>query len=351
MGRFGSVLVVAVLTVASAFASTPVLRVNGDEITDNDLKLAEQAIKVQLHGRQMSDDTVVRLAVDRLIGRAIILQAAREAKITVDPKDVTTAVEEQRQRRGGAEAFAKALSEAGVTEAEFTQMEREGMITQKYLETEVYNKTGVSDQEVHAYYDAHPDEFKHPEQIKLRMILIMAKEGADKTEDAAAQARAEAALKRVKSGEDFAKVAGEVSEDPRSKLQGGEVGWANKGMLLPELEPAVWALKAGEVSAVLHSKYGYHIFKMDERRPAGTSSFDEVKEGLTRYLRNQKLNDSVRLLIMSRRAKAKIEGLNPAVKAALEPPTEPTAVPAEKPAPAEKPPAAATPKPDAHQAP
>jgi parvulin-like peptidyl-prolyl isomerase len=351
MGRIGSVLVVALFTVTSAFASTPVLRVNGDEITDNDLRLAEQAIKVQLHGRQMSEETIVRLAVDRLIGRAIILQAAREAKIAVDPKDVTTAVDEQRQRRGGAEAFAKALSEAGVTEAEFAQMEREGMITQKYLETDVYNKTGVSDQEVRSYYDAHPDDFKHPEQVKLRMILIMVKEGADKTEEDAAKARAEAALKRVTGGEDFAKVAGEVSEDPRSKVQGGEIGWVHKGMLLPELESAVWPLKAGEVSAVLHSKYGYHIFKVDERRPEGTSSLDEVKDGLTRYLRNQKLNDSVRLLIMSRRAKAKIEGLNPAVKAALEPPAVAVAAPAAKPAPAEKPPAAATPKTDAHKTP
>jgi peptidyl-prolyl cis-trans isomerase C len=353
MRRIGSVAVVAALVASSALASKPVLRVNGDEITDVELQMAERAVAMQMPGGKASPEMVLRHAVDQLIGRELVLQAAREAKITVDPKDVQAAIAQQKQQMGGPEAFAKAIAQAGLTEEQLVQFETNRMMLQKYVETDLKSKAGTSDQEVRAYFEAHPEEFKHPEQVKLQMILILVKEGSDQAQKDAAKAKAEAALKRVKGGEDFAKVAGETSEDPGSKPRGGEVGWVRKGMLLPELEPTVWALKAGEVSPVLESKFGYHVFKVEERRPEGTMSFDEVKGSLTEFLRNRKVNDSIRLLIEGRRPTAKIEALDPSLKAALEPLPTPAAggaAPAAKPQ-TEKPAPSHTPAADAPKKP
>jgi len=325
MQKIGFTLGIATLVASVALAAKPVLRVNGDEISDLDVSLAERAVAAQMGGSQAPKEMVLRNAVDQLIGRTLVLQAAREAGITVDPKEVAAAMEQQKQQIGGPEAFAKAIAQAGLTEEQLTGMERDRITVQKYVEKELVAKTSTSDQELRAYYDGHPSEFKHPEQVKLRMILMMVKQGADQAQQDAAKTRADQALKRVKAGEDFAKVAQEASEDPTSKSRGGEIGWVRKGLLLPELESAVWTLKAGEVSPVLQSKYGYHIFKMDERRPEGTASFDEVKGSLTTYLRNQKVDDSLRLLVTTRRTKAKIVALDPSVKAALEPPAPPPA--------------------------
>ncbi len=347
MRAFGFTVITATLAASVALAASPVLRVNGEDITDVDVKLAERAVATQFPGGQVAQDVLLRHAVDQLIGRTLVLQAAREAGIKVDPKEVAAAIEQQKKQIGGEEAYAKAIAQAGLTEAQLTVMEQDRITVQRYVETDLMSKAGTSDQEVRAYYDGHPTEFQHPEQVRLRMILVTVKQGADQAQQDAAKARAEQALKRVQGGEDFAKVAQEVSEDP-TKARGGEVGWVRKGLLLPELEPTVWALKAGEVSGVLQSKFGYHIFKADERRPEGILSFDEVKGTLTTFLRNRKVDDSVRLLIVSRRSKAKIEALDPSIKAALEPPPTPAAAtgkpaPGAKPAAPEKPGPAATP--------
>ena len=315
---------IAATAASTALASVAVLRVNDTVLTDADLAMAKRAVSMQMRGMPATSAVVTRHAVDQLIGKALILQAARDAKITADPKEVAAAVDEQRKQLGGQEAFAKALAAAGITEQELAQKEAERMIVQKYVETDLTKRAAVTEADAKQFYDSNPKEFEHPEQVKLRMILVKVNPQADQKEDATLKARAEDARKRVVGGEDFAKVAAEISDDP-SKSSGGEIGWVRQGLMLPELETAVWSLKAGEVSPVLRSKYGYHIFKADERRAAGQTSFDEAKGSLTTYLKNRKVDDTIEAVIKERRAKAKIEALDPAVKAALEPPPAPAA--------------------------
>jgi len=222
-----------------------------------------------------------------------------------------------RSSAGGAEAFAKQLALNGLTEQDIVRIEEESQVVRKFIETEISSKVAITDVEAKSYFDSHPQEFQHPEQVKLRVLLVQVKPGSDEKEDAAARTRAEEARKRVLGGEDFAKVAQEVSSDP-TKARGGEVGWVRKGVLLSELEPAVWALKAGEVSEVLKTKYGYHIFKADDRRMPGSVAFDEVKQSLIGFLRNGKIDANINRIVAERKSKAKVEALDPKVKAALE---------------------------------
>ncbi|HVN74696.1 MAG TPA: peptidylprolyl isomerase [Thermoanaerobaculaceae bacterium] len=308
---------VTLLAASAALAGNPVLRVNGTELTDIDLKLASNLVNRQMQGLKADESIVLRHTVDQLIGRTLLLQAARDAKATADPKAVAASLDEQRKRAGGPEAFAKELAQLGITEQDLAKIEEESQVVRNYVDTHIIPAAAVTEPEAKTYFDSHPQEFQHPEQIKLRVLLVPLPPGADEKADAAAKARAEDARKRIVAGEDFAKVAQEVSSDP-SKAHGGEVGWVRKGVLLPELEPAVWALKNGEVSAVLKTKYGYHIFKADDRRMPGPLPFDEVKQTLITYLRNSKINAGINAVIAERKAKAKIEALDPKVKAALE---------------------------------
>jgi len=313
------VVVLAALVASAAFAAKPVLRVNGDEITDVDLKIAQRAIASQMQGVQASETVLLRQAIEQLIGRTLILQAAREAKVTVDPKEVTASIEHQRTQMGGPEAFSKALAQAGLAEQDLTRMEQDRMMVQKYVESELVSKVGVGEQEVRSYYDAHPDEFKHEQQVKLRMIVAQVPQGADQAQQDAAKARAEAARKRVLAGEDFAKVASEVSDHP-NKASGGALGNWIREAALTEFESAIKGVKVGGVTDVLKTQQGFFIFKVEDRRAPGFMSFDEVKDGLTTFLRNRKLDDSIRLVISTRRPKAKVETLDPAIKAAMETP-------------------------------
>jgi parvulin-like peptidyl-prolyl isomerase len=350
MRPLAPVVVFAALAASTALSATPVLRVNGDQITDVDLKLAQRAMasQMQMQGMKGSEAVLFRQTVDQLINVTLLMQAARDAKVAVDPKEVAAAIDQQRQQAGGAEAFSKALAQAGLTEQDLTRMAEERLMIQKYIDTQVGAAAAMTEPELREYYDKHPDEFKHDQQVKLRMIMFQTPQGADKTQQDAAKARAEAARKRVLAGEDFGKVAQETSDHP-NKANGGQLGGWVREAAFPEFESTLKAVQIGGISEIFQNQYGCFIFKVDDRRAPGLSSYDEVKEGLATFLKGRKVDDSIRLLISNRRAKAKIEPLTPEVKAALEPPA-----PAEKPTtgaaaktPAVQPNAAAKPTPDA----
>jgi parvulin-like peptidyl-prolyl isomerase len=347
MRPFAAVGIIVALVASAAFCATPIMRVNNDSISDVDLKLAERALASQMPGTQPNEAVLLRQTLNQLISITLLLQAARDAKVTVDPKEVAASIDQQRQQAGGSDAFSKALAQAGLTEQDLTRMAENRLTIQKYVETDLKSKAGTTEQEVRAYYDQHPDEFKHEEQVKLRMIIVQIPQGADQAKKDEAKAKADAAHKRIVAGEDFGKVAQETSDHP-NKAQGGELGGWVREAALPEFETALKGVKVGGVTEVLQNQYGFFIFKVEDRRAPGISSFDEVKANLTNFLENKKLDDSVRLVIETRRSKAKIEGLTPEVKAALEAPAagEKPAAGAPAKAPAAQPATAATPAPD-----
>jgi parvulin-like peptidyl-prolyl isomerase len=192
----------------------------------------------------------------------------------------------------------------------------ETMLVRQYMETVLLAGITITDEDLKAYYDEHPSEFRHSEQLKLKMILIEAKPTADETTRAAARAKAESVHKRLLAGEDFATLAEQFSEDP-TRSAGGEIGWVGKDRLLAEIEPAVFAIPTGKISGVLVSSYGYHIFKVEDRKPAGASTLAEVKESLRGFLRGRRMESTVRAKVDTLRAGAKIVYLDPALEATL----------------------------------
>jgi len=311
-------LVMGCFLLAGLTGAQTAFTVNGKQVSLTQLNMAKQALlsRSGLQPGMVDDNVLTKAAMDQLVAMELLAQAAREAKVKVEAAEVKESIEQEKKQMGGEEAFAQALKGAGLTEADLARMEEQRLLIKKFIDQEVTPKAKVSDADVEAYYKAHPEEFKHEEQIKLQMILTQPK-GSDEKAQAEAKARAEAAGKRLAAGEDFAKVAAEVSEDP-SKARGGEVGWVRKGMLLPELEAPVFALKPGEVSKVLQSQYGYHIFRVAEHRPAGLYTLAEVKDNLTTMLQQRKTTELLQKVVETGKAKAKIEAVDPQLKKALE---------------------------------
>jgi peptidyl-prolyl cis-trans isomerase D len=141
--------------------------------------------------------------------------------------------------------------------------------------------------EIEAYYNAHKSEYSVPEQAKSRHILIQVPQGADAKTDAAAKAKAEDILKQIQNSGNFADLAKKNSDDPGSKDSGGELGFAQRGHMVPEFDQAIFSQKIGDTK-IVKTQYGYHIVQVEERTAAHSQSLAEVLPTIQATLMRQK---------------------------------------------------------------
>jgi peptidyl-prolyl cis-trans isomerase D len=167
----------------------------------------------------------------------------------------------------------------------------------------------VTDAEVQAYYDTHLDQYKTPEQVKTRHILIAVAKGADAKTDAAAKAKAEDVLKQVKAGGNFAELAKKYSDDPGSKDQGGELPMIATSSLDPAYAQAAMALNPGQTSGLVRSSFGYHIIQTEAKDTAHVKTLAEVKPSIMEQLQTQKAAAAAQNYAAQLAAEAKKDGL------------------------------------------
>ena len=130
-------------------------------------------------------------------------------------------------------------------------------------------------QQIQQYYTAHQSDYVVPEQARSRHILISVPAGADAKTDAAAKVKAEGILKQLKTGGSWTELAKKDSDDPGSKDSGGELGFAQRGHMVPSFDTAIFTQKIGDIE-IVKSQYGYHIVQVEERTAAHTQQLNDV---------------------------------------------------------------------------
>jgi len=144
-----------------------------------------------------------------------------------------------------------------------------------------------SQQEIQQYFSTHQSDYSVPEQARARHILIKVAPGADAKTDAAAKAKAEGLLKQIQGGANFADLAKKNSDDPGSKDSGGELGFAQRGRMVPEFDKAIFSQKIGDTQ-IVKTQFGYHIVQVEERQTAHTQTLSEVLPTIQAALIRQK---------------------------------------------------------------
>jgi peptidyl-prolyl cis-trans isomerase D len=179
----------------------------------------------------------------------------------------------------------------------------------------------VSDAEVEAYYREHAAEFEEPRRLRVAHVLVRVPPVGGSDAENSAKAKVEDVIKRARGGEDFAKLAREISEDKASAVQGGDLGFVAPGELVAPFEQAAFALKKGEVSDPVRTPFGYHAIRVLDVKEGGQTPLREVAPRIKETLAAQKSEqaaqtraEEVRATLLSAQdfpAEAKRLGLEP----------------------------------------
>jgi peptidyl-prolyl cis-trans isomerase C len=169
------------------------------------------------------------------------------------------------------------------------QMYSSASILAKLAEADIKNKAQQDESFLKGYYEAHKGEF---EQVHAHHILIRAQgsplpltPGQKDLTDAEALAKAQEIRKKLVEGADFATLARAESNDGGSKTKGGDLGFLRHGQIIPSFEESLFSLPVGEISQPVKTNYGYHIIRVDEKKP--TRTFEEMRPELERNLQNE----------------------------------------------------------------
>jgi peptidyl-prolyl cis-trans isomerase D len=171
-------------------------------------------------------------------------------------------------------------------------------------------KPAVSDSDIQAYYSQHQDQYQVKEQVKTRHILIAVPAGADSKTDAAAKAKAQDLLNKIKGGANFADLAKANSDDPGSKAQGGELPMIPTAGLDPAYAKAAMALNPGQTSDLVRSQFGYHIIQTEQKDAAHVQPLSEVKSAIEPIVEQQKAGAAEQSFAAQLAAQAKSQGLD-----------------------------------------
>ncbi len=217
-----------------------------------------------------------------------VLAAPEARDAVVPPATLDAALREIRGRYGNDDEFAADLGNNGMDEAEFAAALERELRVEAVLEKVGTRATAVSDLDVELYYRYHPGQFRRPETRVARHILVTINDGYAENTRAAARARIEAIAARLeKEPGRFEEQALKHSECPTA-LQGGVLGEVARGKLFPELDAALFAMRAGETGGVIESELGFHILRCDAINQAGVLPLKQARAHICRLLEQRR---------------------------------------------------------------
>jgi len=244
--------------------------VNQELVTAGEVELRVQRAQAEAGraGAKLPPEPELRRqALDSLIDERAIITAARDSGMKVDEFEIDRSVQSiAQQNQLSLEALRDRLRAEGMDYGRFRANVRDQMMIERLREREVYQRIKISDEEIERYLADRRAAAQADAETNVAQIMVTVAEGLAPAELAARRKIAEDALARVQRGEDFAKVAAELSEDA-NRAKGGEIGLKPASRLPDLFVEAVRGLKPGEVApALVRSGAGFHVLKLVDRK-------------------------------------------------------------------------------------
>ncbi len=325
----GYALLLPSLSPADTVVEEIVARVNNEIVTRSEYIRSRDQLKQEIQQQDPANADRIFAEKQRdvlrdLIDQQLLLQKAKDLGITGDTELIKRLDELRKQMNlETMEDLEKAAEAQGASYEDFKQNTRNQIITQRVIGQEVGSKLAMNKEDEKKFYEQHRAEMEHPEQVRLSEILIAPKtpakppasrdakpepptEAETEAALAAAKAKAEDLLDQIHKGAKFEDLAKKYSDGPSAR-DGGDLSYFKRGTMPKELDDKVFALKAGEVSDVIHTKQGYVILLAAEHQMAGIPTLKEAEPRIQDALYMQKLQPALRAYLTTLREQAYID--------------------------------------------
>lgn len=213
-----------------------------------------------------------------LIKNKLLADKAVKQGLTVTDKELETELASFKSGYTDS-TFKKMLDLKGIKYSDWVEKKRNNLLVQKLINQDLINKIDISDEEISKYYNEHKEEFSHPEMARARHILV--------TE----WNQAEEIYNKLQAGENFAALAKKNSISPE-RWDGGDLGYFPKGTHPKVFDSVCFFTPVGEISPIVKSEYGYHIFKIVDRKPTVSETKKEATPYINKLLQQKKSKDA-----------------------------------------------------------
>lgn len=282
---------------APAIDPNTIALVNGEIITRGtfEKKLQEEVASVDAVEPRSPEqiEPMRRALLDDLIDRTLLLQEARRLNIAPTPEEVDRRVLRMSADFASVQGFDEALAQGQITQPELKRETAELLAIEKLFGEHVYPRVAVTEEEIRQYFEEHKDAFSVPEQVHAQQIVVKSLE----------EARRIQAL--LRQGKKFPDLARKYSLSADAKV-GGDLGFFPRGQMPPAFDEVCFRLAVGQVSDVVTTDYGFHLFKVLERKPAQKRELVDVRAQVEAKLLELKRAEAERTHIAGLRQQATI---------------------------------------------
>ena len=268
--------------------------VNGEPISTAAFQRELQHARSELGEGQEPLDRLRQRVLDGMVSRALLLQQAHARGVAVEQEQVERAFLGVRSEYPGTH-FDDLLAQQRLSAAELKQSLREQLTLEKLFHDEVFPQVRAEDQEVQRYYDEHGAEFDQPERVRVLQVVVKTREEALKVRDEIRRAP-----------QKFGDVARRASISPEGK-DGGDLGYFGRGAGMPEVFDVCFRLPLNTVSEVVPSPYGFHVFKVVDRKPASRRTLPEARSEIQQKLLREKQARAQEEYLAGLRARAQVQ--------------------------------------------
>ena len=298
---FAVILAVLLISVpaAAAVADRIVAVVNGEVITLSELHRAFAPYAAHIEANYKGPDKEAFLKqnqaafLQRMIDQMLIEQEAKKPGAgiaAVKDEEVMAVVKDMlAKNRLTMQAYLKKLAEEGNTLESSKQEIRGQMLRMRLLRREVQSRILVTDEEIGEYYDKHREDYEGREAVHIRQIFLPVPEGADSGARDRVRAEANQLRERILKGERFEVMAARYSRGPAAS-EGGDIGFVERGVMMPEVEKAAFSLPVGEVSEVLETEAGFLLLVVVDKKGAGLKPLPVVRDEIKAKIEDEKVN-------------------------------------------------------------